>query len=358
MRIVAFIFLSFSLFLLSCDKEEIKPIYIVDVDSAIEYSWSEEVNDTGDRIGGGIRGHEYNRAVSRGNIVVNDRNGFINALTKASAGDVIFIGGRDSIDLTGINEINIKSGVTLASDRGYEKSFGALIYTTDKEGAYPFFLLKNPNVRITGLRIQGPDPRIGDEAWAEPNSIAIRCSNTYNIEIDNCEIYAFSHAGINATNGSRNINVHHNFIHHCRRTGLGYGININGSQVLVEANIFQSNRRSIAGTGVPGTSYHARLNIGMSNDGYSHSFDMHACGEGSNCQGKYLQVAGDSIKISQNTFYNTQQHAVKVRGIPQYTLIINDNWFLHSSLEFALIVPKENSRVRNNLLGNYRKLVK
>ncbi|MFC1611506.1 right-handed parallel beta-helix repeat-containing protein [Myxococcota bacterium] len=44
------------------------------------------------------------------------------------------------------------------------------------------------------------------------------------VEIDNNEISAWSHVGVAIIEGLTGADVHHNYIHHCQRAGLGYGV--------------------------------------------------------------------------------------------------------------------------------------
>ena len=58
---------------------------------------------------------------------VNDLNGLLDALSKATAGQVVFIPGETEIDLTArvyIEELvlEVPEGVTLAGNRGYNDS--------------------------------------------------------------------------------------------------------------------------------------------------------------------------------------------------------------------------------------------
>ena len=76
------------------------------------------------------------------------------------------------------------------------------------------------------------------------------------------------------SNGASLGYVHHNFMHHTQLAGLGYGVVINQSDVLIEANRFNQGRHHIASSGRPGSSYEARYNLILENAN-SHHFDMH-----------------------------------------------------------------------------------
>ena len=54
--------------------------------------------------------------------------------------------------------LEIPDGVTLASDRGVNNSKGGMIFS-ETFATKPLILATGPNVRITGLRIGGPNPK-------------------------------------------------------------------------------------------------------------------------------------------------------------------------------------------------------
>lgn len=111
-------------------------------------------------IGGG-RG--YADIVTKGDMVVENLDQLIDALGKVQAGQVIFIPGKVEIDCTArvyVEQLvlEIPGGVTLASNRGDKESKGALIYT-DALKTPVLIRPMGPDVRITGLRIRGPNPK-------------------------------------------------------------------------------------------------------------------------------------------------------------------------------------------------------
>ncbi len=83
------------------------------------------------------------------------------ALKKALSGDIIFLPGNTIFDLTALvytenKSIQIPEGVILASDRGYNGSSGAIIRSLSFETEGLISVLGR-NVRISGIRIEGPD---------------------------------------------------------------------------------------------------------------------------------------------------------------------------------------------------------
>jgi hypothetical protein len=145
--------------------------------------------------------------------------------------------------------------------------------------------------------------------------------------------------------------VHHNFIHHCQRAGLGYGVSLDQADALIEANIFDWCRHHIAATGAPGTSYEARYNIVLTNAS-SHYFDMH----GGRDRGDGTGIAGDWMKVHHNTFQGLDQKAVVIRGTPNQPAYIHHNWFWNPDVSRAA-VSSGNMVVERNAFGK-EKIVK
>ena len=131
-----------------------------------------------------------------------------------------------------------------------------------------------------------------------------------NLEVDNCEIAGFSLGGVSLDQGDGH-HIHHNYIHHCQYNGLGYGVVQDQSFALIERNLFNYNRHSLAGTGRSPSGYEARHNveIGVS---LSHMFDMH----GGRDRGDGTDIAVTWMKIYNNTF-RCPKTAVVVRGMPE-----------------------------------------
>lgn len=296
-------------------------------------------------LGGGCG---YSQIVTKGDFTVEDTSGLIDALLQAKAGQVIFIPSGVCIDLTTLIYVEdfvleIPEGVTLAGDRGHENSVGAIL-TSDALKTPVMMRAIGTHVRITGLRIQGPNPKRylehhkksfgpGGEGrtyyYKFPTSRGINTEFS-NLVVDNCEISAFSRCAIGLMKGE-NHHIHHNFIHHCQYNGLGYGVSHDTASSLIEHNVLDANRHSIAGTGRPGCGYVARHNIekGVS---LSHCFDMH----GGRDRKDDTNIAGTSIEIYNNTFQQPEK-AVGIRGEPELYCKVYNNWFAkHKSNEEAV----------------------
>ena len=168
-------------------------------------------------IGGGSG---YTRIVTKGDLVAGSLDELLEAVGKAKAGQTVFIPGKTEIDCTArvyIEQlvIEVPAGVTLASNRGQDGSEGALI-SSDALKTPTLIRATGPDVRVTGLRIRGPNTkRYLDHlrrSFAEgrghgyyyklPTSNGISTTHA-GLEVDNCEISGFSHAGICLTRGDR-----------------------------------------------------------------------------------------------------------------------------------------------------------
>lgn len=310
--------------------------------------------DTQGPLGGGAG---YTRVARGGDRIVTTEAELIEALAGAKAGQTIFIPGDVELDFTdwvftnAPFSLGLPAGVTLAGDRGLSGSRGALL-KSDAFQTSPLIEVLGPDARITGLRLRGPDPdrrlafhhRVfyeikGDDDGSKayysfPNSDAIR-SKFGRLEVDNCEISAWSHAGVFACGGP-GYHVHHCHIHHTQRMGLGYGVCVHmDSQCLVEFCVFQDNKHHIASSGMPGVGYEARHNLVLpltrthlgrtgKHYGQDHLFDMH----GGRDRLDGTDIAGSFLRVHHNTFVHTPEIVpVCIRGVPQEAAHVYRNWF-------------------------------
>lgn len=315
-----------------------------------------------DQLGpiGGAEG--YSRIVTGGDFVVADLDELLDALGKATAGQTVFIPGQTEIDCTARIYVEglvleVPGGVTLAGQRGRDGSPGGLI-CSDALKTPTLIRITGPGARVTGLRIRGPNTkRYLDHhrrAFAEgqgrgyyykfPTADGIRTEHP-GLEVDNCEISGFGHAGICLKKGDRH-HVHHNFIHHCQYQGLGYGISHDAAASLIERNRFDFNRHSIAGTGRPGCGYEARHNVELGTS-LSHCFDMH----GGRDRKDGTDVAGTTILIHHNTF-RAPTTPVVIRGVPQDACRVHHNWFPRHEKPQSAVRAEENTHVSDNAYGS------
>ncbi len=183
-------------------------------------------------------------------------------------------------------------------------------------------------VRITGLRIRGPDTSVG-VVYQSPLATGIYVrpksgSPTWDVEIDNNELYGWPTAAVSVS--ARGVRVHHNDMHHNRRAGLGYGVVTSRADPVIGSNVFNFNRHAIASTGYPGSSYEACHNIVLPGAN-GHAFDMH----GGFDKGFFPDAAGTSMLVHHNTFLISAYTAVLIRGVPEQAATIRDNTFVHAA---------------------------
>ena len=299
-----------------------------------------EANPTGDPIGGGPG---YRDIHTSGDFTVRTKEELLAALKAAKPGKVVFVPDGVEIDLTGERYINIPAGVTLAGTRGLNGSPGARIFTTLKES---YYLMRTAGygVRITGLRFEGP--------YGGTDRVSFN-SNFFSLahgpaEVDNCEIHKFNVIGISVAGDAIHVQIHHNYIHHCTRGGLGYGVCTNSSDVHIIANKFEHCRHHIASGGNPGSGYEAAWNF-VGPGAISHHFDMH----GGRDRGDGTNIAGDWVHIHHNTFQGRQRH-VYIRGVPSQGAEVHHNWF--SGPAAKKVISAGNTKVYRNVYGPEKKL--
>jgi hypothetical protein len=324
-------------------------------------------------IGGG---KGYRNVITSGDFRVRTVGELAAALKTAQPGQTVFVPGGTELDCTDLIfaedfHIDVPAGVTLAGDRGFRGSPGALIYS-DAFATKPLIRILGPGARITGLRLRGPDPKRrlehhkrsfnkdrGDDKqqheyyYRLPMSQGIRTESD-NLEVDNCELSGWSHVAVFLSAG-RGHRIHHNYIHHNQLNGLGYGISHGygpAASSLIECNLFDFNRHSIAGTGAPGNSYEARNNVELG-ESLSHNFDMH----GGRDRKDGTEIAGDLIRVHHNTFLGSKVRAVVIRGVPREEARIDHNWFAHERADENLIgpwplTPESRIFLENNAYGS------
>ncbi|EPR71791.1 right-handed parallel beta-helix repeat-containing protein [Cyclobacterium qasimii] len=308
---------------------------------------------------GGEEGYAF--PILKGDYEVMNLDELLAALAKAKSGEVVFIPNEITIDLTTrvfieALVLEIPEGVTLAGNRGYQGSQGGMLQSNALETRL-MIRANGPGVRITGLRVQGPNPDrhlehhkrsfgpdgLGREYYYKfPVSRGI-VTEYPGLKVDNCEISAFSGSGIYLKKGTGH-HIHHNFIHRCQYNGLGYGVSHVSAYSLIEYNLFNENRHSIAGTGISGCGYTARHNIEMGIS-LSHCFDMH----GGRDRKDNTDIAGTTMEIYNNTFY-APERAVVIRGVPEDKCDIHHNWFAkHINQDQAVKGLSEKTKAMNNV---------
>jgi hypothetical protein len=303
----------------------------------------------GAAIGGG-EGYPWIADPATAAVVVTTSDELLVALAAAQAGDVVYIDDAADIDLSDQWDILVRGGVTLASGRGRDGSAGALVHSdtlTLSPGGYAekhLLRTTGPGVRFTGFRLRGSDTEIHAETKVFDAYRGITLEHD-DCEIDNMEVSGFSGWGTGVIS-SAGADIHHNSIHHNRRYGLGYGVIVsNTASALIEGNLFDFNRHSIASNGGPGPSYEARYNI-VGPTGNGHAFDMHLKN----------RFAGDELRIHHNTFQITSERAVHILGIPATGAWIEHNSLAHEEgsdgiLQSGVVGDPVNFYVADNCWG-------
>ncbi len=305
-----------------------------------EETYGCEANPTGNPIGGG---EGYSDIFTKGDFTVSTKEELLEALKQAQPGQVVFVPDGMEIDLTGMRNISIPEGVTLAGTRGLKGSQGARLFTTSRT---TFMLMQTggDDVRVTGLRFEGAYG--GTDQTAFNNNFLY--TREYGLEVDNCEIYNFNYRGVSAGPGAFNVRIHHNYIHHIQRSGLGYGVRVDRCAVSIIANKFDYCRHHIASGGTPGSSYEAAWNLILPHATSTH-FDMH----GGRDRGDSTDIAGDWLHIHHNTFQSPLRH-VGIRGVPSDHADIHHNWFFNPPEKAVYSVG--NMKVYRNVYGPERAL--
>ncbi len=300
----------------------------------------------GDNPVGGGQG--YDDIITKGTYIVSDADQLVNAIKKAKSGDVIFVQNDSKIDMTEYMyaenySLHLNDGVTLASDRGYEGSKGGLIYTTAIKDI-PMIRVSE-NVRITGLCLQGPDSEMRE--WKNSLGAGITIENS-NVTIDNCEISGFNYTAVEVKD-SDNIVIKNNYIHHNRALTAGYGVYAKAGVVLVEYNLFNYNRTSVAGDGSPECALNISNNIFMGT-----SYDAPVEMRKTEADGKVF--FGDHIVLQNNTFI-TDQFPYHFMGLPKNGIQIINNYFFKKADEYTTEEQLESLRsepdfiFKNNVYG-------
>jgi FG-GAP-like repeat/Major Vault Protein repeat domain len=295
-------------------------------------------NPTGRPLGGG---EGYGAWVRQPVSVVRTRSELAAALASARRGDVVYVDDDAVIDLSRLSRppdsdpcagfgLSIPAGVTLASGRGRDGSLGALLRTSSfAPRSCALLVARGGGVRITGLRIRGPDTGIEqgrpELCFQEPSGILAEVSGDqpparWDIEIDNNKLLGWPYGAVRVER-VMGVRVHHNLIHYNRRQehdgtcdreyGVGYGVVLGPGSVVVEGNVFDHNRHDIAGSGQAGERYLATYNLILAG-AVQHSFDVHGGADRKDC----TNVAGSSFVVHHNTFLQAHKPAFRIRGIP------------------------------------------
>ncbi len=262
--------------------------------------------------------------------VIRSASEFKSTVMGASDGDVVWIPGDVTLDVTGIENVVVGNQITIASDRGVDGSSGALLKTTKSPD--PFLNLRAQDVRVTGIQFLGPITTNESYSWQkEGNAVNVTQDNT---EVDNCIFRGWGYAGIQVgREGAVDPHIHHNQFVDNPMSELGYGVTIWHGKSLIVENYFDDNRHAVASTGTKDAAYIARNNF-CGPHTVSHTFDMHRGNETDTSGGSQ---AGESFEIIGNVILATQElnghreSGIYIRGNPLEKSIIAQNQFAHES---------------------------
>lgn len=283
------------------------------------------------------------------NYTVSTIDELVAALKVAGRGQTIYISDNAVINCNGLTKsLYLPAGITLASGLRFDANFsasaspGAKLYLGTATLTSLLRVLGD-SVTIRGLRIHGPDRNI---EGTQPISCGIKVVDYNKLTIDNCEIAGWSYAGINFFNSKAGM-VTNSYIHHNRRTGLGFGILLDSAaEVVADRNLLDNNRHCIAGSGHRTQSYEIRNSILRMTEAYPYNWslcDMH--GESEMRNGATFpnsSYAGKKIWIHHNSIRNSTKPAIVIRGIPLERSLIEHNTFDHASVDKAIVqyLPK------------------
>ena len=204
------------------------------------------------------------------------------------------------------------------------------------------FHILGDDVRITGLRVQGPSHCVLDPDGCHstnlPMVIGIQVGSLVSVEpagviVDHNDAFDWPEAAVNIASGLDASDacpgqsspppnyalVTRNFLHH-NENNDGYGVGIyKGGAALITGNTFLMNRHSISGgDGEPHDQYDAAFNLVLSDvpvyDGNrEQDFDMHGTENPRHWNGGF---AGSRVKIQSNTFLGGGRDNFQLRGQP------------------------------------------
>ncbi len=242
------------------------------------------------------------------------------------------------IDLTGLGEDSIKvnAGVTIASGRG---GLGAATILTHSLNGHSLFTCVGNNVRFTGLIFMGPSTFHWSAGMIKS---VINSSSSSSLEVDNCEIRGWPHAGVIlggwSSTFSNNNKIHHNDIHSNKRylEGLGYGVMAANGFGKIYGNVFENNWHDIAGDGTSGSGYEAYCNIIVGGNS-AHNFDMHRANNNTASYG------GKYIHIHHNDFRDYSTANIQIRGRQEFLTLIENNLFVNTVPHNAIQIESWNS---------------
>ena len=286
--------------------------------------------------------------------------------TPAGPGTVITIAPGAVLDFSGLYPVELPSGVTLRGGRRGLNLGARLCKARDCDENNPIdapdgAMLKviGSDVRITGLRLEGPSRRTDPNVQTTRAVLAHDGPATTRLIIDHNDVSGWTGGGIDVVGPDEtdattcdvetplfsNVFVARNFLHHNRQQEKGYGVVTGkGGFPFIEGNTFLANRHAIAAAGGGHTGYFARFNLVLSEvplqDGpgpinwRTHDFDQH--GNGDNGFG---ERAGLYNWIFNNTFFGANRANYEIRGHPCRKADFGRNVSLQSREDTVVFEP-------------------
>lgn len=293
-------------------------------------------DNVGNPIGGGLNYNDIVTAPPIGEQVSTLSE--LEAELQEDSPHVIYIRDDAEINVPAGKVIIIPGGFTLASGRG-RSSCGALIHTSSYDGGSAIITLSGDNVRITGIRFQGPSGEFN-------NTKLKRCIDTggkNSVKIDNCEFYNWPHAAVSVSHGSfLNIKVLNNSFHHNNGMGLGYGVIVAASDdntpsyALIKGNVFSSNRHDITCTATKKTGYEASYNVCLGGNTMA-NFDLHGyTPENPEKKAHYAYIHHNYFNRNINPIDGDELENIGIHGRPSYMCFIEKNWFAYSHIKHCV----------------------
>ncbi len=258
-------------------------------------TFAEQFNPSGDPVGGGP-GYSAIPSPAAADYVLgarataadllalakeyrHDDGTLVTPASAAAAGSLIWVDPAAVIDLNGYNRITFNDGVTLASNRGRDLGGGAYapgallkrrsMWPTTENGPqlHGLFMAWNGG-RLTGFRARGPYDLRGvistrTPSWLGGATFFVKSGVSGTFELDNNEVYGWPDFAVLWYHTTTGDVMHHNWVHHNRQVGWGYGLYpgrpfdaADEVTFLTEYNLFQENRHSIDGHSARPDSWH------------------------------------------------------------------------------------------------------
>jgi hypothetical protein len=297
----------------------------------------------------------------------------LDGLLRSGFTGTVVIPADADLDMTGLREIPLRSGIRLVGQRGALGS-RPVLRTRDTSG-HSLFRIPGPDVVVEGLHLEGPSTspaRAQDDVYAlhlieDPK---LYRGNPPPVVIANNELAAWPGAAVRVEGtvfrlepspkppllrmrfrDAAKVRVERNFIHHNARDDGGYGVVLGASAyATVMGNVFDFNRHAVTSSGHAYSGYVARFNYVLAGGHkygggyYGQHFDVHGVGTTQTDRDRrywygggaaeYHEIAYNTVRGEQ-VYDGTSRAALVLRGRPASGLDFNANVLVHESDEAA-----------------------